>query len=209
MNATSGMVGTPVVASAESVRPSTAKRTYSTAWWGMTMLIATEGMIFLGLLGSYFFLRAASKVWPPPGVELPEYTEGLVFSVLLWASSIPIIWAEHQMKKGNQRAVRAGLLMSFLMGLAFLGYTAVDFQRLHYGWRDSSYGSIFYTTVGLHAIHVGIGLAMSVIVQIKVWSGKLTTQRHQTLQIFALYWHFVDGIWLLVFPSLFVSPHFR
>jgi heme/copper-type cytochrome/quinol oxidase subunit 3 len=199
----------PVTVSVESVRPSTTKRTYSTAWWGMVMLIATEGMIFLGLLGSYFFLRAAAKQWPPPGIELPEFKDGLIFSVVLWGSSFPLIWAERKIKEGDRVALRAALLTSFVMGLAFLAYTLVDFDRLHYGWRDNSYGSIFYTIVGLHAIHVGIGLAMNLVVQIKAWAGKITAERHQTLQIFSLYWHFVDAVWLLVFPSLFLSPHIR
>ena len=105
--------------------------------------------------------------------------------------------------------IRAGLMVSFLMGAVFMLYTADHFRKLHYGWRDHAYGSIFYTTVGLHAIHVSIGLAMNLVVQAKAWAGKITARRHQTVEIFALYWHFVDAVWLFVFPVFVLSPHIR
>ncbi len=66
------------------------------------------------------------------------------------------------------------------MGLAFLGYTVNDFHDLTFGWRDNAYGSIFYTIVGLHALHVVIGLCMNGLVQIKAWQGKFTADRHTT-----------------------------
>jgi heme/copper-type cytochrome/quinol oxidase subunit 3 len=175
----------------------------------MAMLILTESMIFIGLAGAYFFLRAASKTWPPPGVELPDLRNGVIFSIVLWSSSIPVIWAESGIKKGNQRRLLAGLIISFVMGAAFMLYAFDDFEKLHFGWRDHAYGSIFYTTVGLHTIHLGIGLAMSLVVQAKVWMGKITRERHQTVEIFSLYWHFVDGVWVLVFGTFFLSPHIR
>src|SRR5438309_1452769 len=113
-----------------------------TPWWGMACLIMTEATIFAGLIGSYFFLRAASKQWPPPGVELPKVTLSLVFSLVLWGSSIPMIVAERGIKRGRQRALRTGLILAWLMGAAFLLYTLYDFRELHFGWRDHSYGSI-------------------------------------------------------------------
>jgi heme/copper-type cytochrome/quinol oxidase subunit 3 len=180
-----------------------------TAWWGIVCLIMTEGTLFAGLIGSYFFLRAASKQWPPPGVELPKLTLAIVFSLVLWGSSIPMLVAERGIRRGSVRALRGGLMGAWLMGAAFLLYTLYDFNSLHYGWRDHAYGSIFYTTVGLHALHVFIGLAMSVVVQIKAWLGKFSAERHVTVEVYALYWHFVDAVWLFVFPAFILSPHLR
>ena len=202
-------VSSPAIPRPEAVAPATTRRTYSTAWWGMVVLIMTEAMIFLGLLGSYFFLRAASKQWPPGGVELPELRLSWVFSFVLWGSSVPLVWAERGLRRGRLTRLGPAAMASFVMGLAFLGYTAKDFADLHFGWRDNAYGSIFYTTVGLHALHVGVGLLMNLVVQLKIRLGKITESRHQTFQIFSLYWHFVDAVWLFVFASLFVSPHIR
>ncbi len=187
----------------------TTKRGYSTAWWGMVSLITTESMIFLILLGSYFFLRASTKVWPPAGIAPPELRLSVPFSFVLWGSSIPIFYADAAIKRGDQNGLRAGLLISWLMGAAFLLYTAKDFNDLTFGWRTNAYGSIYYTIVGLHALHVILGLGMNVIVQIKAWQRKFTAVRHTTVEVFSLYWHFVDAVWIFVFSSLFLSEAIR
>ena len=82
---------TTVVTSARGeVVPASSRRGYGTAWWGMVCLITTEAMIFAILLASYFFLRASAKVWPPAGVERPELPLSIVFSLVLWGSSLPV-----------------------------------------------------------------------------------------------------------------------
>ena len=181
----------------------------STPWWGVVALIMTEGTIFAGLIGSYFFLRASAKVWPPPGIEEPKLTLSIIFSLVLWGSSIPMLVAERGIRRGRQRALRAGLMLAWIMGAGFLLFTLYDFHDLHFGWRDNSYGSIYYTTVGLHAFHVFVGLVMSVVVQIKAWLGKFSEERHTTVQVYAMYWHFVDAVWVFVFPTFILSPHIR
>jgi cytochrome c oxidase subunit III len=204
---------TDVAATTASVEPPVKieampqRRGYSTAWWGVATVIATEAMIFIGLLSTYFFLRAASKEWPLGGIELPELKLTSIYSVVLVGSSIPVIWAEAAVKNGRIGALKVGLALAWLMGAAFLYHTVDDFQKLHFGWRDNAYGSIFYVTVGLHALHVLAGLGISVVVQIKVWLGRINEHRHTSVEVFSLYWHFVDGVWIFVFSSLILSPH--
>ncbi len=182
-----------------------AKRGYSTAWWGMATLIATESRVFVCLLGSYYFLRASSNQWPLGGISPPELRLSVPFSLVLWGSSLPVFYADAAIKRGSERGLRAGLLLSSLMGVCFLLFTAMDFNDLHFGWRTNAYGSIYYTTVGLHALHVIIGLGMSVIVQIKAWQRKFTAERHTSVEVFSLYWHFVDAVWVFVFATFFLS----
>ena len=191
-----------------ALRPSRL-RSYGTAWWGMVMLIATEATIFLILLASYFFLRATANEWPLGGIELPKLELALPFSFVLWGSSIPIFWAEAAIRKGRVAQLKVALFVSFLMGVAFVAYSLYDFHDLHYGWQDNAYGSIYYVIVGLHLTHVVVGLAMSLVVQLKAWTGRITRDRHVTVEVFSLYWHFVDVVWLFVFPSLFLSPHWQ
>jgi heme/copper-type cytochrome/quinol oxidase subunit 3 len=187
----------------------TTKPVHSTAWWGMATLIATESMVFVILLGAYFFLRASTVQWPPPGIAAPELKLSLPFSFVLWGSSIPVFYAEAAIRRGSQRGLRAGLFVSGCMGLAFLAFTAKDFHDLTFGWRDNAYGSIFYTIVGLHALHVLIGLGMNVVVEIKAWQGKFSAERHTSVEVFGLYWHFVDAVWIFVFAALFLSEAWR
>jgi heme/copper-type cytochrome/quinol oxidase subunit 3 len=180
---------------------------YSTAWWGMATVIATESMIFIGLLATYFFLRATSSEWPIGGLELPELKITSIFSVVLIGSSIPVIFGERAIERNRVGALKVALAVAWLMGAAFLYRTIVDFRSLHFGWRDNAYGSIYYTTIGLHALHVLVGLAISAVVQIKVWLGRIDGEHHISVDVFALYWHFVDVVWIFVFTSLVVSPH--
>jgi heme/copper-type cytochrome/quinol oxidase subunit 3 len=197
---------TAPAASSVAVNAST-RRGYSTAWWGMAVLIMTEAMVFAILIASYFFLRAAADTWPPRGIDPPELALAFPFSFVLWGSSIPLFWAESNLRNGHVPQFRIGMLIAFLMGLTFLGYTFYDFHHLDFGWRDNAYGSAFYTIVGLHAAHVVVGLGMSVIVQIKAALGRYDRGAHASADVFALYWHFVDGVWLLVFPALFLAAH--
>jgi len=62
---------------------------------------------------------------------------------------------------------------------------------------------------GLVIVHVLVGLAMSGVVQIKAWQGKFSAEQHTTVQVYALYWHFVDGVWVFVFSAFILSPHLR
>ncbi len=191
---------------AAALIPSTRRR-YSTAWWGMATVVMTEAMIFTILLAAALFLRASSTSWPPPGVEEPDLTLAIPFSIVLWASSVPIFWAETAIRRGDIVACRVGLLISFVMGLAFLGYTIYDFNDLHFGWRDHAYGSAFYVIVGLHALHVAIGLAMNVVVQLKATLGRYDRDHHTSAEVFFLYWHFVDAVWIFVFLTMILGPH--
>jgi heme/copper-type cytochrome/quinol oxidase subunit 3 len=181
---------------------------YGRGFWGVAMMIATEGMLFLALIATYFFLRASTDSWPPPGVEAPELgLRAWIFTALLLGSSIPIFWAEAAAKQGDLKAMRAGLAISAVMGTAFLVNTIVEFRELHFGWNDHAYGSIYYTLLGLHATHVAAGLLISLVVQIKLWRGLVDAEHHTSVEVFSLYWHFVDAVWIFVFATVFISPH--
>jgi heme/copper-type cytochrome/quinol oxidase subunit 3 len=188
------------------IEPVPRTRGYPTAWWGMVVLIGTEAMVFLALLSAYFFVRAGAPAWPPPGIAAPELHRSVVFTIVLLGSSIPIFWMEHALGRGHMRQVAISLGIAFVMGAAFLANTAYDFLNMEFGLRENAYASLFWVILGLHAIHVLVGLLMSATVQVKVWTGRVTPERHVTPEVFALYWHFVDGVWIFVFSSLILSP---
>jgi heme/copper-type cytochrome/quinol oxidase subunit 3 len=180
----------------------------STAWWGVVVLILTEGMIFATLLSSYLFIRAASKEWPPPPIEVPELTKIWFFTAILLGSSLPMAIAEHGIAKGNVRRLKVGLTMVLVMGVTFFCYLIYEYRQLKFGIRDNAYGTLFYSITGLHGAHVVGGLLMISLLLVKTWMGKFSAERHVTVQVVAMYWHFVDGVWVFVFSTLYLSPHF-
>jgi cytochrome c oxidase subunit I+III len=185
-----------------------ARRGRPVGWWGIWCVIATEAMLFVGLLSSYFFLWASSPHWPQGGIAAPELGRISIFTVVLLSSSIPIAVAEWANHRGRTQLTLGAMFIAFLMGAAFLVNQAIEYHGLGFGWRDNAYTAIFYVITGLHGAHVLLGLMMSLVVQTKGWTRRLAKRDDISVQVFSLYWHFVDGVWIFVFVALYVSPHF-
>lgn len=207
-----GLVWAPIEPETVSVPPPSPSRHagYGRGFWGVAVLIGTEGMLFVALVATYFFLRASSRAWPLGGIESPAIgVRAWVFTALLLGSSLPIFWADSRLQRGRVDGVRLALALSALMGAAFLLDTVLEFRDLTFGWDTNAYGSIYYVIVGLHATHVAVGLAISLVVQLKLWMGLIDAEHHTSVEVFSLYWHFVDTVWILVFSAVFISPHLR
>ena len=183
----------------------------SFAWWGMVWLIATEATLFALLLASYFYLRFRSPNWPPEPIEAPELMLPLIMTAVLWSSSIPVHIAEKGIEKGNQRKLKWGLALGWVLGAIFFVITvAVEWPEAlhHFKPRNNAYGSMFFTVTGFHLSHVRVGLSVSAFTQVRAWQGAFDEKKHVSVQNFAMYWHFVDVVWLFVLLSIYVSPHF-
>lgn len=179
-------------------------------WWGMVWLIGTEATLFALLIASYFYLRFRSgPTWPPGGVEAPTLGLPLAMTAVLWSSSIPVHLADHGIRAGDVRRLRAGLAAGFVLGLAFLILTvAVEWPEvLHeFGPTTDVYGSLFFTITGFHAAHVLVGLLVSLWTQVWAGRGTFDETRHLSVQNFAMYWHFVDVVWAFVLVTVYLSP---
>ncbi|HET7601017.1 MAG TPA: cytochrome c oxidase subunit 3 [Gemmatimonadales bacterium] len=181
------------------------KRT--TGWWGMVMLIATEATLFAYLLFSYFYLMSLTRgPWPRSGN--PSLGLTLPNTILLLVSSGTMWWAESGIRRGGQGRLRAGLLVTFLLGVIFLVIQSVEYRHLRFLPQTDAYGSLFYTITGFHGAHVAVGLLMNLVIQARAWVGHFTAERHLAVTNTAWYWHFVDIVWLAVFTSLYLSPRF-
>ena len=180
-------------------------------WWGMVWLIATEATLFAALIASYFYLRFRSgPEWPPDGIEDPTLGLPLVMSAILLSSTIPVHLAEKAAERGDQGRLRWGLGIGFALGAVFLGITfGIEWpEKLHeFSPTTNAYGSMYFTVTGFHAAHVLVGLAFSMWTQVRAWHGAFGAERHLTVQNFALYWHFVDVVWIFVFATIYLSPH--
>ena len=195
----------------EDVLPHHASGPRAFGWWGIVWLIATEATLFAMLIASYFYLRfRGGPVWPPDDIEPPKLVLRLIMTVILLSSSIPVHMAERAAKRGDNRMLRIGLALGFVLGAAFLGITwGVEWpETLHeFGPTTNSYGSMFFTITGFHGAHVLGGLGFNLWSQIRASRGAFGPERHLTIQNFTLYWHFVDVVWIAVMLTLYISPH--
>ena len=195
----------------DEVLPAHASGPVSFAWWGMVWLILTEAALFGSLIISYWFLRfRAAPLWPPDGIAKPELTLPLVMSVILWTSSLPVHLADRAIRRGDQRLLRLGLLAGWILGATFLVLqAAVEYPEVLHEFtpRTNAYGSLFFTLTGLHGSHVLVGLLVSAWVQVRAWRGAFDEHRHVSVQNFAMYWHFVDTVWLFILLTIYLSPY--
>jgi heme/copper-type cytochrome/quinol oxidase subunit 3 len=179
-------------------------------WWGMVLLIMTEGMFFLILLTSYWYFRFRhGPTWPPPPIQRPDvFLVGAVMTPVLLLSSIPMHWAERGIARGRPGRLRLGLAVVFAMGAMFLVFTVHEWSKLVHEFtpRTNVYGTLFYTIVGFHGIHVAVGLLLNLWLQYYAWRGAFTAERHLPVQVVAMYWHFVDGVWPFILLTIYLSP---
>ena len=191
--------------------------------FGMLAVLASEAMLFAGLIGGYIVLRLAQGPgnWPPAGapeigVKIPPTFLNWVMianTVILLASSVTYHWGESRMRKGGSGLLGYGL--TALFGSIFLGVQAWEWLHLkHEGmWFDTYgiYGSCFFTMTGFHGAHVFLGLMAilyvtwrAILRQMRLFSGQTPTGSHTCEELTGYYWHFVDVVWIFLYTILYV-----
>ena len=179
-------------------------------WWGMVFLIATEAMFFTILLTSYWYLRFRhGPVWPPDGKK-PELFLVAIMTPILLLSSAPIHWAEQGIKKGRVWQLRLGLLATFAMGATFLSLQTVEYltKIKEFTPRTDAYGTLFFTITGFHGFHVFVGLLMNLWLQYYAGKRMFDAEHYLPVEVVVMYWHFVDAVWVFIFATIYLSPHF-
>jgi heme/copper-type cytochrome/quinol oxidase subunit 3 len=180
-------------------------------WWGMVLLIVTEGLFFSVLLTSYFFLRFQwGPDWPPGEIGDPDLFLVLIMTPILLLSSGPIHWGERGIRKGRVGRLRLGLLLTTLMGATFLVMQGFEYSQTlqEFTPQTNVYGTLFFTITGFHGIHVLVGLLLLLWLQFYALRGRFTAERHLPVQLITMYWHFVDAVWVFILVSLYLSPYF-
>jgi len=198
-------VSATAAASRHAAEPTSSGK--SLGWWGVWVAIVTEATLFALLLFSYFYLRQRSATWPPPGIEAPKLGTTSIRSLLLVGSSVPAQLAERAVRRGRLAAARRYLVISMLMALVFLAGHVKDTISDWDKFRPSTnaYGSLYYTILNLHALHLIVGLAFLLYVLVGLFAGRYGPERHEPVGVAVLYWHFVDGVWVAVFSALYLS----
>lgn len=175
-------------------------------WWGMVLFLCNEAALFASLLGTYFFLAATSTPWPQRGIAPPQLAVPLIMTAALLASSGVLIYADRCLARGDRQRYRRGVAGTVFLGLTFLALQGKEYadklQSLHPS--ENTYGSIFYTVTGLHGAHVAFGLLCLIWSAARVSASPVTSR--PAARNVSLYWHFVDGVWLSVLLSLYLSP---
>jgi cytochrome c oxidase subunit 3 len=187
--------------------PSDHHASQRTAVFGMTIFLASEAMLFAGLIAGYVVLRLSSPAWPPsPDLpKLPVVLTG-INTVFLITSSFTYHFAEVAVKKGKKGT--AWLFLTVLLGSLFLCIQGYEWYHMHHEglWFNTGgvYGSSFFVLTGFHGLHVLIGVLMIAWALIRQLGGAYTAQSHTYLILAGMYWHFVDVVWLFLYSVLYL-----
>lgn len=176
--------------------------------WGMVVFLLNEATLFACLVSSYFYLALSNKVWPPRGVAVPSLTLPLWMTAALVSSSGVLIWAERAFERGDRSRYHVGVALTVLLGLVFLGLQTKEYAtKVHeIGPTQHAYASLFFTITGLHGTHVFFGLLVLLWALRREVVGTATVERPLAVKNASLYWHFVDGVWIVILTSLYLSP---
>ncbi len=181
-------------------------------WWGMIFFITSEALIFANLIAAYLYLEIRQGSWTLPNGDHLDILFPAINTVILLSSSIPAHIAGLGIAKGNRRNLILGLIGAIVLGAIFLGGQAYEYTNLFAMNFNPSYqvfGSSFFTLTGFHGLHVTVGLIFLIIVLLRSLRGDFTAKKHFAVEAAEMYWHFVDGVWVFVFSTVYLLPLIR
>lgn len=178
---------------------------------GMTCLIVTESWFFMTFIVAYLFYigkDTAQGIAGPTPAEALGLKLVLVNSVFLLSSSIWVVLAVKSLEKGRRGAFLGWMGLTVLCGVEFICGTGYEWYNLitHEGlWIDTNlFGTTFFALVGFHLFHVCIGVIGLSITFFASLFGRLREHHVEAVDVFTWYWHFVDGVWIFVFSTVYL-----
>jgi len=180
----------------------------------MWLFIVSDSLTFSALLMGYAYLRS-SNVWPTPFPFSPSIIFSTVMTLCLLSSSLTMVMGVSASARGDKKAVRKWILLTIFFGLTFVVLHLFEWKHLlDEGLRPFSlpkewlekwpgasplFGATFFGITGLHMFHVLTGA-----IYLAVVAARVNKLKHEDVEISGLYWHFVDLVWMFVFPLIYL-----
>jgi cytochrome c oxidase subunit III len=181
---------------------------------GMWLFIMSDSLTFGALLVAYSYARAASVKWPTPFPFNPSIVFSTTMTLVLLSSSLTMVFAVSASKRGKRGAARKWILATMVLGLTFVVLHMMEWNHLigeglapfelpeewKTAWPGASplFGSTFFGITGLHMFHVLTGVIYLGVVATRI------KKLNDDVEVAGLYWHFVDLVWMFVFPLIYL-----
>lgn len=175
---------------------------------GYILFIVSEVCIFITLFYVLLYTSIIPDIhignrWPPIGIETIDYKSiPLLNTIILFYSGITITIGQYKIKEGKIKESKIYVIYTIILGIIFVLLQGIEYKNSNYNITDSIYGNIFYTLTGLHGIHVIIGILYIYIAYIRM--EQYTRNHHMNYIMSAIYYHFVDIVWLFLFALLYI-----
>ena len=168
-------------------------------WW----LLASEVVIFGGLLGAYLMFRLTHPEWADAAAHTNTWI-GAFNTLVLLSSSFTAVLAHQAAERGDGKTAAKFLVVTMGGALTFLCVKSAEWAiEITAGYTITSNGfwSFYYTAAGLHALHVIAGAFIMGIIAFDAYRGR----ELQRVELIGIYWHFVDVVWIFLFPLLYIA----
>jgi cytochrome c oxidase subunit 3 len=186
---------------------------------GMWVFLVTEVLFFGGLFLTYMIYRS----WYPDAFAAASHeldvTLGTINTAVLIGSSLTMALAVHAAQTGERKLLMIFLVATMVLGVIFLGIKSVEYYEkftqhhvpgpgfqfeAEYFRNAQLFFSLYFIMTGLHAVHMIIGLGIMTWMLVWSWNGTITADYASPIEISGLYWHFVDIVWIFLFPLLYL-----
>lgn len=192
--------------------------------FGIWIFLATEILFFGGLFTTYIQYRAQYFPGFVSGSHLLERDLGAIMTFVLLGSSFTMALSVHSIRTGRRKLLVLFLVLTILLGIAFLGLKFTEYYGKWtehlvpgFNWSPTAeqmagappqnvelFMCFYFFMTGLHALHMIVGIGLLSVIAILAWLGKLTREHYNRIEVSGLYWHFVDIIWIYLFPLLYL-----
>ncbi len=196
---------------------------FDSATLGMWVFLLTEIMFFGGMFGAYTVYRSMyPEAFASTSKHMNAFWGGLNTAVLI-VSSLTMVLAVRAARLGQQKALQIFLVLTMIFGLAFLGVKAIEYHEHwtdhmvpYWNWDPSYDGQpqyahqaqilfcFYFFMTGFHALHMIVGVSLMLVILMMARRGAFNAQYFTPVEISGLYWHFVDIVWIFLFPLLYL-----
>jgi cytochrome c oxidase subunit 3 len=186
---------------------------------GMWVFLVTEVLFFGGLFATYMIYRSQyGDAFAAASHEL-DVVLGTTNTVVLITSSLTMALAVHAAQLGQRKLLMTFLILTMILGTVFLGIKSVEYYHKfaehhvpgpafqfekEYFQNAQLFFSLYFVMTGLHALHMIIGIGIMLVMLWWSWNGTITAEYSSPIEISGLYWHFVDIVWIFLFPLLYL-----
>lgn len=178
-------------------------------WWGILGLILIEASVVAGFIVSYFYLRLMSEAWPPSGLDAPPLLLPTLSMLLLLASSGTMWWGSVAIAQARYRQFVWAMFTSVALACTVLVARWHQFQQLDVRWDEHVYGSVVWTLMGFHFIHVVSAAMGTTVVGILGIERYFTPRQQIGVIVDTMYWNFVAVVWIPLYVVLYWVPRWQ
>ena len=173
---------------------------------GMFIFLASEVMFFGSLFAAYFYLYGSHLQWPPAGTRaVPVWPVPTINTIVLFGSGVTCHIAHLYIQEGRRQKMIFWLALTIILGAGFEAGQAFEFGRAEMGYATNHFSSAFFTMTGFHGLHVFGGLVFLALVMGRAIKGQFNQQHHVGVAAAAIYWHFVDLVWIFLYGILYLG----